>query len=85
MENAACGIERRQQVVASTNVRGWTISEYGLSIVGSVRVSAAAEHHQAYVGGESVGAIGETAIRHFRASNREEKQPHGRRFEIRHV
>jgi len=51
-----------------------TISEHGFSLVGSVRVSALAEHNQTFVGHQDGYSAREAALRHFRYANRLKKR-----------
>ena len=60
-------------MLRALDIRGRTISEHGFSLVGSVRVSALAEHNQTFVGHQDGYLARETALRHFRYANRSKK------------
>jgi len=49
------------------------LSEHGFSLVGSIRVSALAEHNQTFVGHQDGYSAREAALRHFRYANRSKK------------
>ena len=58
---------------------GERISEHGFSLVGSVRVSALAEHNQAFVGHQDGYSAREAALRHFSYANNSKKH-HVRKY-----
>ena len=59
----------------------WRADEHGFSLVGSVRVSALAEHKQAFVGHQDDYSARETTLRHFRYANTLKKH-HVQRYKL---